>query len=109
MGLCLVLLTAHLAYDLLGPRLHAASRASHRDTARSLNTGADAKPSAPATPSTISLSESKFREAKIATEPARLERIVIEVGVTGLIQSNADRQVEIGPRTTGFCHARSTP
>ncbi len=101
MGLCLVLLTAHLTYDLLGPtRLHAALQTPQ--SASASRTGAEAKEPARATPSTISLSESKYREAKIATEPARLDRIATEVGVPGLIQANADRRVDIRPRATGI-------
>ena len=101
MGLCLLLLTAHVAYDLLGPtRLHAAPRAPQ--SAPESQPAAEAKQNAPATPSAITLSESKFREAGIATEPARLERIVTEVGVPGLIQANADRQVDVRPRALGI-------
>jgi cobalt-zinc-cadmium efflux system membrane fusion protein len=101
MGLCVVLMTAHVAYDLLGStRLHAALRAAQ--SAPESQLVPEQKQTAPATPSTISLSESKFQEAKIATEPARLDRIATEVGVAGLIQANADREVEIRPWALGI-------
>jgi RND family efflux transporter MFP subunit len=51
---------------------------------------------------TVTLTDSKYREAKIAIEPARIDRLATEVGVAGAIQVNADRQVEIRPRASGF-------
>ena len=61
------------------------------------------KPAAePATSrSTVSLSESKLKEAKITIEPARFDRIATGVPVVGLIQANSDRQVEVRPRAAG--------
>ena len=49
----------------------------------------------------MTLSPSKLKEAKIATEPARLERLTTEVPVVGVIQVNSDRQVEVRPRAAG--------
>ena len=51
--------------------------------------------------STVSLSESKLKEAKIAIEPARFDRIATGVAVVGVIQANSDRQVEVRPRAAG--------
>ncbi len=101
MGLCLVLMTAHVAYDVFGStRLHAAPRAPQ--SAPESQLVVEEKQTAPATPSSISLSESKLQEAKIGTERARSDRIALEFGVPGLIQANADRQVEIRPWTLGI-------
>jgi cobalt-zinc-cadmium efflux system membrane fusion protein len=97
MGVCLTLLGGHLAYDILGPsRLHAASR-GQEPAPEPESRGADQ-----AKPSSITLSESKFNEAKITTEPAWLDRIATEVGVVGMIDANADRRVEIRPRASGI-------
>src|SRR5262249_29900051 len=46
--------------------------------------------------------ESQLKEAKIVTEPARIDRLSTELGVAGLIQANADRQVDIRPRAAGI-------
>ena len=101
MGLCLTLMAGHVAYDLLGPtRLHAASRG--QVPAPEPKSDPESKGAASARPSTIALSESKFNEVKITTEPARLDRIATEVGVVGMIEANADRKVEIRPRASGI-------
>ena len=101
MGLCLTLMAGHIAYDVLGPtRLHAASRSQVPPP--DPKSVPEAKGAAQATPTSISLSESKFNEAKITTEPARLDRIATEVGVVGLIEANADRKVEVRPRASGI-------
>jgi RND family efflux transporter MFP subunit len=104
MGLCLALLGGHLAYDLLGPtRLHAAARSP--GSPPETKAGPESKGSVLARTSSVSLSESKFQEAKIAIEPVRLDRLSTELGVVGLIQANADRQVEIRPRAAGIVRA----
>jgi membrane fusion protein, heavy metal efflux system len=101
MGLCLTLMAGHVAYDLLGPsRLHAAS--SSQGPASVAKSEPESKGPEQAKPSTIALSESKFNEVKITTEPARLERIATEVGVVGMIDANADRRVEVRPRASGI-------
>ena len=96
MGLCLAVLLGHVAYDLLA---HA-----HSLAAGTSGRAAEAKPdAAPATSrSTVSLSESKLKEAKITTEPARFDRIATGVAVVGVIQANSDRQVEVRPRAAGI-------
>ena len=48
------------------------------------------------------MSESKLKEAKITTEPARFDRIATGVAVVGVIQANSDRQVEVRPRAAGI-------
>jgi multidrug efflux pump subunit AcrA (membrane-fusion protein) len=50
----------------------------------------------------VTLPESKFQQAKIATEPARIDRLTTEVGVAGMVQPNADRKVEVRPWTSGI-------
>ncbi|MGP0068605.1 MAG: efflux RND transporter periplasmic adaptor subunit [Isosphaeraceae bacterium] len=101
MGLCLILMAGHLAYDLLGStRLHAASRG--QEPAPEAQSDPASKGAEQARPSTISLSESKFNEVKITTEPARMDRIATEVGVVGMIEANAEQKVEIRPRASGI-------
>jgi RND family efflux transporter MFP subunit len=101
MGLCLALMAGHVAYDLLGPnRLHAAAPGMQPPPAKKGEQ--EPKGSAVAKPATVTLSESKLKEAKIATEQARLDRLPTEVGVAGLIQANLDRQVEVRPRASGI-------
>ena len=96
MGLCLAVLLAHVAYDVLA---HA-----HSSAAENRIRATEAKPEAePATSrSTVSLSESKIKEAKITIEPARFDRIATGVPVVGVIQANSDRQVEVRPRAAGI-------
>jgi membrane fusion protein, heavy metal efflux system len=101
MVLCLALMAGHIAYDLLGRvRFHVASR--------SMESEPGSKPEPPSKRpglsggSSVALAESKFREAKIATAPARDDRLATEVAVPGMIQANADTQVEIRPRAAGI-------
>ena len=101
MVLCLALMAGHIAYDLLGPaRLHAASQSIESEPGSKAEPGS--KGPAMTGGSSVALVESKFREAKIATEPARIDRLATEVAVPGLIQANADTQVEIRPRAAGI-------
>ncbi len=101
MGVCLTLLGGHVAYDILGSsRLHAASRTQEPTT--DSKSEPESKGADQAKPSSITLSESKFNEAKITTEAARSDRIATEVGVVGMIDANADRRVEIRPRASGI-------
>src|SRR5512135_185535 len=64
-------------------------------------TGAPPAEARPATATTVSLPEGKFKWAGIATEPARVESMPSEVGVAGRIDANVDRRVEIRPRASG--------
>ena len=95
MGLCLVVLLGHVAYDVLA-RAHSLAAGT---PIRRRSPMADAKPTA--SRSTVSLSRSKLKEAKIAIEPAQIDRIATEVAVVGMIQANSDRQVEVRPRAAG--------
>jgi RND family efflux transporter MFP subunit len=96
MGLCLTILIGHLAYDSLG-RSHLQAAVEPPES------GASQPPTAPpASATTVKLTDSKYIESKITTERARLERLVTEVGVTGTIQVNSDRQVEVRPRAAGI-------
>jgi cobalt-zinc-cadmium efflux system membrane fusion protein len=108
MGLLLAVLIGYIALDLWNPtRLHASQGRDSQAEAGG-KSAPESKAAAPASTS-VTLSESKFQQAKIATEPARIERLATEVGVVGMIQANADQQVEIRPRASGIVrevHAR---
>jgi len=96
MGLCLSVLVAHVAYDVFA-RAHSLAAATS-------GPGSEAKPGVgpPTSHSTVSLSESKLKEAKITTEPARFDRLSTGVPVFGVIQVNSDHQVEVRPRAAGI-------
>ncbi len=108
MGLLLAVLIGYITLDLWNPtRLHA-SQGQDSPAAAGGKSAPEPKAAAPASTS-VTLSESKSQQAKIATEPARVERLATEVGVVGMIQANADLQVEIRPRAAGIVrevHAR---
>jgi membrane fusion protein, heavy metal efflux system len=107
-GLCLIALVGYVAVDLRNPsRLHA-SQILGGQSAPEGKPAPEGKAAAPASTS-VTLSESKYRQARIATEPARIERLSTEVGVVGQIRENADRQVEVRPWASGIIrevHAR---
>jgi multidrug efflux pump subunit AcrA (membrane-fusion protein) len=92
-GVCVLLLAVNLLHDtLFHGRPSAASQAAAE------------KPPEPAAASqltTVSLPEGKWKEAKIATEPARVSALTAEVGVPGRVDANLDRRVEIRPRASG--------
>jgi multidrug efflux pump subunit AcrA (membrane-fusion protein) len=101
MGLLLAVLIGYIALDLHNPtRLHA-SQAPESQAAAGGKPAPNSKAAAPSSTS-VTLSESKFRQAGIATEPARIERLATEVGVVGMLQANADHQVEVRPRASGI-------
>jgi multidrug efflux pump subunit AcrA (membrane-fusion protein) len=102
LGLLLIALVGYVALDLMNPaRLHA-SQGQGREPAPGSKTAPESIKAAPAAASSVSLSESKFQKAKISTEPARIDRLTTEVGVVGMVQSNADRKVEVRPRALGI-------
>ncbi len=96
MGICLAVLISHLAYDLLAR--------AHPLAVGAAPPASEAKPAAePAiSRSTVSCSEAKIKEAKIAIEPARFDLLATGVPVFGSIQANSDRQVEVRPRAAGI-------
>jgi multidrug efflux pump subunit AcrA (membrane-fusion protein) len=99
-GLLLTALIGYVALDLRYPaRLHA-SQGQGRQTAPE-GKASEANADAPSTTS-VSLSESKFEQARIATEPARIDRLTTEVGVAGMVQANADRKVDVRPWASGI-------
>jgi membrane fusion protein, heavy metal efflux system len=101
MGLCLIVLVSYVTLDLRYPaRLHAAQRQVVPNAPEG-KAAPESKLAAPAAMS-VTLSESKFEQAKIAIEPARLDRLPTEVGVVGQIRENADRQVDVRPRAVGI-------
>jgi cobalt-zinc-cadmium efflux system membrane fusion protein len=101
-GLSVALFVGYVAVDLKNPaRLHA----SQVPGGQSAPTGKDApgaEKAKAATATSVTLSESKFREAKLATDAARVDRLTTEVGVPGMIQANADQKVEVRPRAAGI-------
>ncbi len=104
MWLCLAILVAHVAYDVLGPmRLHASQEPGRRTAPEAIAVPqAKEQAATPSAATSVTLPESKFQQARIATEPARIDRLPTEVGVVGMIQPNADQQVEVHPRATGI-------
>ena len=95
-GLCLLALVGYVAVDLGNPaRLHA-SQVPGGQSAPEGKPAPEGKAGGPSRTS-VSLSDSKFKQARIATEPARIERISTEVGVVGQVRENADTQVEVRP------------
>jgi membrane fusion protein, heavy metal efflux system len=97
-GLLLTVLIGYIAVDLRNPaRLHAFQGQSSQAAPE----GQQAKADSPSSTS-VTLSESKFEHAKIATEPARIDRLTTEVGVSGMVQANADRKVEVRPWASGI-------
>ena len=96
MGLCLAVILGHVAYDVLA---HAHSVAAGTSRAAT-EPKSDAEPGSRR--STVSLSGAKAKEAKLAIEPARFDRIATGVAVVGVIQANSDRQVEVRPRAAGI-------
>jgi RND family efflux transporter MFP subunit len=95
MVVCLSVLLGHVAYDLFA-RAHSPAAGTAAGTPEPKAKGEKA-----GSRSSVSLSESKIREAKIAIEPARFDRIATGVPVVGVIAVNADRQVEVRPRAAG--------
>lgn len=99
-GLCLVVLIGYVALDLRNPsRLHA-SQVPDGQAVPAGKPAAEDKAAAPSS-TTVTLPESKFQQAKIATEAARIEKLSNEVGVVGQVRENADRQVEVRPWASG--------
>src|SRR5262249_20339721 len=79
-GLALIALVSYVAFDLRNPsRLHA-SQILGDQSAPGGKPAPAGKAAAPASAS-VTLSELKYQQAKIATEPARIERLSTEVGV----------------------------
>jgi multidrug efflux pump subunit AcrA (membrane-fusion protein) len=100
MALCLAILGGHLILDLASRTRLGASEARGEAEAK----GEAVKPQAdsgqnPAT--TVTLSESKLEAAKIATVPARVDKLATELGVPGRIEVNSDRKIDIRPRASG--------
>jgi cobalt-zinc-cadmium efflux system membrane fusion protein len=96
MGLCLAVSLGHIVYDVIA-RAHSPAAGTPTPTAKAKD---EAEPTA--RKALVSLSDSKIKEAKIAIEPARLDRIATGVAVVGVIQANSDRQVEVRPRAAGI-------
>jgi cobalt-zinc-cadmium efflux system membrane fusion protein len=96
MGLCLAVLLSHVAYDVLG-HVHALAAATPQAAA-----AAEGAAEPTTSRSIVYLPDAKIKEAKIAIEPARLDRISTGVAVAGMIQANSDRQVEVRARAAGI-------
>ena len=98
MGLCLAALAVHLAWDIVGWRTSAAvaQAAIQRSQAPLSQQTAAANP-----PTTVVLSEAKLKAAKLTTAQARYDELSTELGVSGRIEVNADRRIDIRPRAAG--------
>ncbi len=101
-GAIVLALVGYVAVDLLNPsRMHASQ--GHGQSLPSANDGSKEKAGETAGPATsVSLSEAKFREAKISVGHTRMDRLATEASVPGMIQANADRRVEVRPRAAGI-------
>jgi RND family efflux transporter MFP subunit len=95
MGLCLAGLLGYVAYDVL-----IRSRALAAGTVAS-TAAAKGESEPTASRNSVHLPAPKVKEAKIATEPARVDRIATGATVVGMIEANSNRQVEIRPRAAG--------
>jgi cobalt-zinc-cadmium efflux system membrane fusion protein len=100
MGLCLLILSVHLALDVAANR-RIAVEAGLQGSGTEGSSGAPPLSEPVESPSTVVLTETKFRAAGITTEPVRLEQIATELGVPGRVEVNADRRIEIRPRAAG--------
>ncbi|QEH38527.1 Cobalt-zinc-cadmium resistance protein CzcB [Aquisphaera giovannonii] len=97
MGACLALLAGHLAFDFVNGRRRA--EASEGLTKAAQAAPADAK--AEASPTTVALTAAKLKAANIGTAAARYDEVPRELGVSGRIEVNADRRIDIRPRAAG--------
>jgi len=95
-ALVLVLLVANLLHDTL---FHGRSVEGSSGSASGGAAASDSK--AVALPTSVTLTEGKWKTAGIKTEPAQMVKLSAEVGVAGRIEANIDRQVEVRPRANG--------
>ncbi len=101
-GAIVLALGGYVAVDLFNPsRIHASQGHGPSSSAATDGQKGEAREGAGAA-SSVSLSESKFQEAKIAIGQASMEKLATEVSVPGMIQANADSRVEVRPRATGI-------
>jgi multidrug efflux pump subunit AcrA (membrane-fusion protein) len=100
-GLALVafLIAVNLLHDSLfhGRALKASSPPEAAEAAAAASAPAGGEPA-----TTVTLPEGKWKVAAITTAPAERTRVAAEVGVTGRIEANTDRQVEVRPRANGI-------
>lgn len=101
-GAIVLALVGYVVVDLLNPsRMHASQGPG--ESLPAANDGAKEGAGQTEGPVTsVSLSESKYREAKIAVGQARMDKLATEVVVPGMIQANADHRVEVRPRAAGI-------
>ncbi len=98
MGLCLAVLAAHLAWDIVSWRTSAAEAQAQVRRAQA----ALSQQTAPASPATTAvLSDAKLQAAKLTTAQARYDELSMELAVPGRIEVNADRRIDIRPRAAG--------
>jgi multidrug efflux pump subunit AcrA (membrane-fusion protein) len=95
-ALVALLLMAYLLHDTL---FH--GRPDEGPSASASGGGAGPESKAMALPTSVSLTEGKWKTADIKTEPAQMMKLSAEVGVAGRIEANIDRQVEVRPRANG--------
>jgi RND family efflux transporter MFP subunit len=101
MGVCLAILAIHLALDFASARQRLRSLTDALNQSAQVTGAGPGAATAPKAATSVSLSESKLKVAGIATTTTRLEELPVELSVAGLIDVNADRQIQIRPRATG--------
>lgn len=99
MGLCLLILGGHLVFDAVSRRSRPEARSGEMPTplppkARVVEDSGHAA-------TTVSMTDAKVQAAKLTTEAVHFVEMPTELGVPGLIDYNADRQIQIRPRATG--------
>ena len=98
-----VVTAANLTHDRL---FHGGSPASAgADSRADLSKAAEQK-SSHDLKTTVVLAEGKFRSAKIQSEPVRSVEMPREVAVTGRIEADPNRRVDVRPRASGVVRTR---
>jgi RND family efflux transporter MFP subunit len=101
MFVCLAILLAHLGQHWVAwARTPRAGGTQATETPAKAAEQAEQKASARV--KSVSLKNSKLDSVHLATEPARFDSLPTGLSVPGVIQVNADRQVEVPPRAAGI-------
>ncbi|WP_165234624.1 efflux RND transporter periplasmic adaptor subunit [Aquisphaera insulae] len=102
MGACLALLAGHLALDFeKARRRYAALEEAFKAGVSPAAPAVATEPRSTAAPATVFLPATKVKAAKIETGAARYDQVARELGVSGRIEVNADRRIDIRPRAAG--------
>ncbi len=103
-GLAAVVAATTLAHDRL---FHAGGGPGGGEAKAPADPGGEAKKAGPDPTTTVVLPDGKFKTAEIRVEPASAVEMPREVAVTGRIEADPNRRVEIRPRAQGV--VRTTP